>query len=101
MQSAAPIGAPEAPAPAAPVKVISSKPPTAQRTAAASMLPPPRPTMIEPDPPVAVAAESAAAPESKPVHLLGMTLPGWVPTGESVANTVTALGGAVRDRLSF
>ena len=101
MPPAAPIGAPEAPAPAAPVKVTSAKPRTAPRIAAASMLPPPRPTMIEPGPSIAVAAESAAAPELKPVRLLGMTLPGWVPSSESVANTVTALGGAVRDRLSF
>ena len=88
--------------PAAPAKVTSSKPRTAQRTvAAAPMLPPARPVTIETNAPIAVAAESAAAPESKPLRLLGMTLPGWVPTGEAVVNTVTALGGAVRDRLSF
>jgi hypothetical protein len=57
--------------------------------------------MIETNAPIAAVAESAAAPESKPLRLLGMTLPGWVPTDEAVVNTVTALGGAVRDRLSF
>ena len=65
------------------------------------MLPPARPATIETSAPIAVVAEPAAAPELKPVRLLGMTLPGWVPTGEAVVNTVAALGGAVRDRLSF
>jgi len=89
-------------APAAPARVARTKPRTAQRAvAAASMLPPARPATIETSAPIAVVAEPAAAPEPKPVRLLGMTLPGWVPTGEAVVNTVAALGGAVRDRLSF
>jgi hypothetical protein len=65
------------------------------------MLPPARPATIETSAPIAVVAESAAAPDSRPVRLLGVTLPGWIPTGASVARTVADLGGAVLDRLSF
>ena len=92
----------ESRAPAVPAKAARAKPrPAPSAVAAAPMLPPVRPAAIETRAPIAAAAESAAAPEPKPVRLLGMTLPGWVPTGETVVNTATALGGAVLDRLSF
>src|SRR5205823_4644828 len=83
--AAAPVAAAEAPAPAVLAKTTPSKPRTAPRAvAAAPMLPPARPATIETSAPIAVAAESVAAPEPKPVRLLGMALPGWVPTGEAV-----------------
>ena len=60
----------------------------------AAVLPPPRPASLAiptPDPPLAIVA---AAPEER-VRLLGMRLPGFVPSGEKVVKTVVSWGGAV------
>ncbi|HKH34616.1 MAG TPA: hypothetical protein VKA80_10730 [Beijerinckiaceae bacterium] len=60
----------------------------------AAVLPPPRPASLAiptPDPPPAIVA---AAPEER-ARLLGMRLPGFVPSGEKVVKTVVSWGGAV------
>jgi hypothetical protein len=67
-----------------------------------AMLPPARPTYLMP--PSAVLAQGAPADRSPPapaddrrVRLLGLTLPGFVPSGTAIVKTVVSWGGTVSD----
>ena len=63
------------------------------RKAVAAVLPPPRPVVTE----VAQAnpAASPAPAEPKRLRLLGVPLPGFVPSGEAIVSTVVSLGDTV------
>jgi hypothetical protein len=68
--------------------------PCGRRTVvAAAVLPPPRPSSLA----IAVAEAPAASSEleQRGVRLLGLRLPGFVPSGREVARTVASLGDSV------
>lgn len=86
---------PDAPAekkPPAPTRQCASE---CGRKAVAAVLPPPRPVavavVVEANP----AAASPAAAEPKRLRLLGLPLPGFVPSGEAIVSTVVSLGDTV------
>jgi hypothetical protein len=57
---------------------------------AAMVTPPPRPADLAP-----TVTAQAAPSEEKRVRLLGLSLPGFVPTGEKIAKTVVSWGGSI------
>jgi hypothetical protein len=61
----------------------------------AGVLPPPRPASLVAEAPEPAPAIVAAAPRDERVRLLGMRLPGFVPSGEKVVNKMVSWGGAV------
>jgi hypothetical protein len=63
------------------------------RKAVAAVLPPPRPVVT--DIVQASAAASPALAEPKRLRLLGVPLPGFVPSGETIVSTVVSLGDTV------
>ena len=56
-----------------------------------AVLPPPRPAALAP----VQVAETAPAVEDKRVRLLGVSLPGFVPSGDKIAKTVVSWGGSI------
>ena len=56
-------------------------------SAAAALVPPPRPAGLT--------AQAAAASEDGPVRLLGLSLPGFVPSRETIAKTVVSWSGSI------
>lgn len=56
-------------------------------SAAATLVPPPRPAGLT--------AQAAAASEDGPVRLLGLSLPGFVPSRETIAKTVVSWSGSI------
>jgi hypothetical protein len=60
-------------------------------TAIAAAIPPRRPAELSPTP-VALASVQV---EERRVRLLGVSLPGFVPTGEKIARTVVSWGGSI------
>ena len=64
------------------------------RKPVAAALPPARPAEITQVAQAAPALTEAPA-EPKPLHLLGVPLPGFVPSGEKIVNTVVSLGDTV------
>ena len=63
----------------------------AASAAHAAVLPPPRPAALAP----VQVAETAPAVEDKRVRLLGVSLPGFVPSGDKIAKTVVSWGGSI------
>jgi hypothetical protein len=57
---------------------------------AAMVTPPPRPADL-----ASTVTAQAAPSEEKRVRLLGLSLPGFVPTGEKIAKTVVSWGGSI------
>lgn len=68
-----------------------------KQAASTTLLPPPRPTSLK----SVVVAEAALGqneaetPGDRPVQLLGLSLPGFVPSGRQVVSTVASLGDSV------
>jgi hypothetical protein len=56
---------------------------------AAIVTPPPRPADLT------IMAQASAPSEEKRVRLLGMSLPGFIPTSEKIAKTVVSWGGSI------
>ncbi|HEX5866449.1 MAG TPA: hypothetical protein VFY72_01995 [Beijerinckiaceae bacterium] len=56
-------------------------------SAAAALVPPPRPAGLT--------AQAAATSEDEPVRLLGLSLPGFVPSRETIAKTVVSWSGSI------
>ncbi|WP_210484600.1 hypothetical protein [Microvirga antarctica] len=70
----------------------------ARTTIAATVLPPARPAFERPDPMTAQA--TVFAPEAEPerrLAILGIAMPRFVPTGEKIVSSVTALGASLTD----
>jgi len=63
----------------------------AASAAHAAVLPPPRPSALAP----VQVAETAPVVEDKRVRLLGVSLPGFVPSGDKIAKTVVSWGGSI------
>jgi hypothetical protein len=89
--SGAPAAAPAAEKPAAQPCGEACK----RKVVAAAVLPPTRPASLGMPMPDAAPAIVAAALQDERVRLLGMRLPGFVPSGERVVKTVASWGGAV------
>jgi hypothetical protein len=63
----------------------------------AAVVPPRRPADLAPAP---IALASAPVPaEEKRVRLLGVSLPGFVPSGDTIAKTVVSWGGSIVDAI--